>query len=64
MWIALWMGNDRLGCFIDTKISWIERPVTRFLVGIVSTTLYTVGIIYIILHVSNGYFTYTFWAKT
>ncbi|MEO7988202.1 MAG: histidine kinase [Chryseolinea sp.] len=56
MWIALWMGNDRLGCLIDTKISWIERPVTRFLIGIVSTTLYTIGIIYIILYIFDWVF--------
>ncbi len=49
MWIALWMGNDKLGCWINTKISWIERPVTRFLVGMISTIVYTIGIIYLIL---------------
>ncbi len=56
MWIALWMGNDRLGCWIDTKVSWIERPVTRFLIGIVSTTLYTIGIIYVILLIFDWVF--------
>ena len=51
MWIALWMGNDKLGCWIDAKISWIEKPATRFIFGIVSMVLYTVGIIYVILKV-------------
>ncbi len=49
MWIALWMGNAYLGKWVDTKISWIEKPVTRFLVGIISMSLYTIGIIYVIL---------------
>src|SRR6188768_1589241 len=51
MWVALWLGNHYVGCWIDTKISWIERPATRFVVGMISATLYTIGIIYIILQV-------------
>jgi sensor histidine kinase YesM len=49
MWIALWLGNAALGRWVDTKISWFERPVMRFIVGMISMTLYTIGIIYIIL---------------
>ncbi len=49
MWVTLWMGNDYLGCIIDKKISWIERPVMRFIVGMVAMVVYTIGIIYIIL---------------
>jgi len=49
MWIALWMGNAYLGKWIDTKISWIERPFTRFIIGMISMTAYTIGIIYIII---------------
>ena len=51
MWIALWMGNAYLGRWVDTKISWIETPVTRFIVGMVSMTVYTIGIIYVILKI-------------
>jgi sensor histidine kinase YesM len=51
MWVALWMGNHYVGLWIDTKISWIDRPATRFVVGMISATVYTIGIIYIILQV-------------
>lgn len=51
MWVALWIGNAYLGRWIDTKISWIERPATRFIVGMIGMTVYTVGIIYVILKV-------------
>lgn len=56
LWVALWMGNDRLGYWIDTKISWFERPVTRFIIGMISTILYTIGILYIILQVFDWAF--------
>jgi sensor histidine kinase YesM len=46
LWIALWMGNNQLGCWIDTKISWMENPVKRFVVGITSTMVYTISISY------------------
>ncbi|HOX83231.1 MAG TPA: histidine kinase [Chryseolinea sp.] len=49
MWIALWLGNAALGQWVDTKISWFERPVMRFIIGMISMTLYTIGIIYFIL---------------
>lgn len=40
-WIMLWGGNSLITKLIDSRISWIESPLTRFLVGIVTTVLYT-----------------------
>jgi sensor histidine kinase YesM len=41
MWVVLWKGNDYVGRYISTKMSWIEFPVKRFFVGILSTFLFT-----------------------
>lgn len=48
IWILLWKGNGYLADFITTKISWIDRPVERFFVGLVTTILYTVGVMYVV----------------
>ncbi len=45
MWIFLWKGNGYVTDFVTSKISWLEHPVKRFIVGIVSTVGYTVSII-------------------
>jgi sensor histidine kinase YesM len=42
MWVMLWMGNNMLTHYISTKISWIEFPIKRLVVGVVTTIGYTV----------------------
>jgi sensor histidine kinase YesM len=49
MWIFLWKGNGYVTDFVNTKISWLEQPVKRFIVGIISTVGYTAGIIFIMM---------------
>jgi sensor histidine kinase YesM len=46
IWVFLWKGNHYLGCYVDTKISWIETPVKRLTVGIITTMAYTFLAIY------------------
>lgn len=42
MWVFMWIGNGELASFFDQRISWVEAPVKRLLVGIVTTVLFTV----------------------
>jgi LytS/YehU family sensor histidine kinase len=55
IWIVLWKGNEYLANYISTKISWIDFPVRRFLVAIISTisftflALYAIGYLYVFL---------------
>jgi LytS/YehU family sensor histidine kinase len=45
LWVLLWGGNKVVTRIIDSRISWIESPVTRFLVGMIATVSYTSGVI-------------------
>lgn len=49
MWIFLWKGNGYVTDFVNTKISWLEQPIKRFIVGIISTVGYTAGIIFVMM---------------
>jgi sensor histidine kinase YesM len=44
-WTLLWKGNAAISELIATKISWIKRPITCFVVGIISTVTYTASVI-------------------
>lgn len=46
MWIALWKGNSYIGNYCSKKISWIDEPVKRFIVGLVSTVVFTFSFLY------------------
>ncbi len=48
LWISLWIGNGMLTRFVSTKISWVEFPLKRFIWGIISTVIYTVGVVLLI----------------
>ncbi len=48
LWLALWHGNDQLSCWLTNRISWIDFPVRRFLLGILVTITYTIAAIFII----------------
>ncbi len=56
MWIFLWKGNNLLTHIIDHYVSWIKEPLKRFIIGIVGTTVYSVGIVYLLVYVFQ-YFT-------
>lgn len=49
MWVFLWKGNGYVTEYVDTKISWLEQPIKRFVAGIISTVSYTAGIIVIMM---------------
>ncbi|NOT76727.1 MAG: histidine kinase [Cyclobacteriaceae bacterium] len=48
VWFFLWMGNDVLTHYANDKISWVEFPIKRLVVGIIITTIYTTGIVLLI----------------
>lgn len=42
MWSIMWIGNSELTHYISTRISWVDFPVRRLTVGIISTVVFTV----------------------
>lgn len=60
MWIFLWKGNGYVTDYVNTKISWLEQPVKRFIVGIFSTVGYTAGIIFVMMVVYEELFGFNF----
>jgi sensor histidine kinase YesM len=60
MWIFLWRGNSVITDVINTRLSWIEFPVKRFLVGLASTVLYTFVAIYSLVFVFRTFLGFNF----
>ena len=48
-WISLWMGNAYLGCWLDVRISWVKSPVKRLIVGLITMTVYTTLMVYLLI---------------
>jgi hypothetical protein len=46
MWVGLWKGNSLLTRFVSSKIAWIDYPVQRLVIGLISTIGYTFGVMY------------------
>lgn len=65
MWVLFWKGNQYLVEFWNKRISWLEEPGKRFIVGFVSVLIYTPSIMYVL-----NFFFKTFiginadWSKT
>jgi hypothetical protein len=60
MWIFLWRGNSIMTGLINKKISWIEFPLKRFLVGLAGTILYTSAAIFFLVFVFQTFFGFNF----
>ncbi len=43
IWVILWGGNGFLSNLLDRKISWLKHPEKRFIFGVLSTVIYTIG---------------------
>jgi len=57
IWSVMWLGNGLLVDFISAKISWLEQPVKRFVVGVLAMIVYTVAamtLVDFIIHVTFG----------
>jgi len=48
-WFVLWMGNGRIGNYIGKRIPWVDFPVRRLLIGIVTTVAYSATAILVLL---------------
>ncbi len=48
MWVLFWKGNQYLVEFWNKRVSWLEEPGKRFIVGFVSVLIYTPSIMYIL----------------
>lgn len=60
MWFFLWRGNARLTDYINTRISWLEEPIKRFVVGMIVTIVYTAGVIVVTMYAFKWLFDFNF----
>lgn len=60
MWIFLWRGNALLTDVTNKYISWLEQPVKRFIIGMVTTVVYTAGIIMLTMYAFKWIFDFHF----
>lgn len=60
LWLLLWKGNAYLTDYISTKISWLTEPMKRFVVGIVSTVVYTYAAISLMVYTYQYFSGYNF----
>lgn len=60
MWVFLWRGNSLLTDYTNTKISWLEEPIKRFVVGMIVTVVYTAGIIVLTMYAFKWIFDFDF----
>lgn len=42
MWSIMWIGNSELTHYISKRISWVDFPIKRLIVGVVSTVVFTI----------------------
>jgi sensor histidine kinase YesM len=60
LWLLLWKGNAYLTDFISSKISWLKAPMKRFIVGIVSTVVYSYAAISLMVLAYQAFAGYNF----
>ena len=48
-WISLWMGNAYLGRWVDLRVSWVKFPVKRLVIGLITMTVYTTLMVYLLI---------------
>lgn len=49
IWITLWLGNSYMAEYLDKKISWIDAPVKRLVIGITGTVVYSTAAVALLL---------------
>jgi sensor histidine kinase YesM len=60
MWVFLFQGNDRLTHFVSKRISWIEYPIKRFLVGLAATVGYTLIVVLFLIFIFQTFVGFNF----
>ena len=46
---SMWLGNGYISAYIDRNISWVEAPVRRITIGVLSMVVYTTLITLLLL---------------
>lgn len=41
MWVVLWKGNSIISTYLTTRIPWLQFPLRRLIIGVVTTVSYT-----------------------
>jgi LytS/YehU family sensor histidine kinase len=60
IWILLWRGNSWMTDYIDARIPWLKEPVKRLAFSVVTTIVYTVGVVLLLMYVFRLVFDFTF----
>ncbi|MEJ1240249.1 sensor histidine kinase [Chryseolinea sp. T2] len=60
IWVLLWRGNAWMTDYIEARIPWLKEPVKRLVVGIVTTLVYTIGIVLLMMYIFRLVFDFTF----
>jgi hypothetical protein len=60
MWVFLWRGNNSLTHFVSARISWIEYPLKRFIVGLITTIAYTFAVTFTLIFIFQTFFGFNF----
>jgi sensor histidine kinase YesM len=59
-WFILWMGNGLIAQYLERRISWVDFPVRRLVVGIVTTVGYSTVVILALLQIWESVFHMSF----
>jgi sensor histidine kinase YesM len=49
LWITMWLGNEYLVMWLDSKIKWTTEPIKRLITGFLTMILYTLGSLSLLL---------------
>ncbi len=49
LWIFLWVGNSYTSNLVSRWVSWTERPILRFLLGMLTMVVYTGFVVYLLV---------------
>lgn len=64
IWYFLWRGNAFLATTIDKKVSWLEEPVKRLLVGVIATLAYSCAVVMITIKMFEWIFSFYLGSST
>ena len=56
MWVLLWQGNGHLSDYITTKVSWLENPKKRFILGIIGVVIYSPAAVFLLHEIMKRLF--------
>ena len=62
LWLFLWRGNGFLADFLTRRISWVEYPVKRLLIGLITTVAYTFGSVFLLMTIFQKWANFNFGA--